>query len=166
LYLFQVLQDLLGFSGFCYFWQNSSKDLIFNYLSSACGRFSDSLLLLIIYQNSEFFSLFWGEFTVFFLANCLLISIQNNRYSVPASLFHHIVFISRFQCYCKLLRIYLNPSFEWLVNIGHCIQWLKLSMALFGKLFSIAGQLRTIHWMAPFHPPFGKIRIWLQMKAL
>jgi hypothetical protein len=53
---------LLGFSGFCYFWQNSAKDLIFSYLSPACGRFSNSCWLLIILSNSEFVSVFWVIF--------------------------------------------------------------------------------------------------------
>jgi hypothetical protein len=85
LYLFQVLGDLLGFSGFCYFWQNSFKDLIFSYLSPACGRFSADYCYGLIIKIQSFLSVL-GEFSYFFLANYLLISLQNNRYSVPASI--------------------------------------------------------------------------------
>jgi hypothetical protein len=56
--------------------------------------------LIVIDNLSKFrvFSLFWGEFTVFFLANYLLVSLQNNRYSVPAS--PNLYLLSHYHFYC------------------------------------------------------------------
>jgi hypothetical protein len=55
---------------------------IFRYISLACGRFSDSFVIIDNLSNSKFSLCFWGEFLVFFLAIYLLISLQNNHYSV------------------------------------------------------------------------------------
>jgi hypothetical protein len=41
---------------------------------------------LIILSNFRVFLCFWGNFPVFFLANCLLISLHNNRYFVRCQL--------------------------------------------------------------------------------
>jgi hypothetical protein len=44
--------------------------------------FSNNFIIINNLSNSEFSLCFWGEFHVFFLAIYLLISLQNNRYSV------------------------------------------------------------------------------------
>jgi hypothetical protein len=76
---------LLGFLGFCYFWQNSFKDLIFSYLSPACERFRTVLLLLIIYRIQSFLYVFGVNFLFYFLQStcwlaCRIITILFRRH--------------------------------------------------------------------------------------
>jgi hypothetical protein len=63
-YLFYYVFRFIRVFGILLFLAKIRLNLIFSYLSPACGRFFDSLLLLINYQNSEFSLCFGVNFLV------------------------------------------------------------------------------------------------------
>jgi hypothetical protein len=63
-YLFYYVFRFIRVFGILLFLAKILLNLIFSYLSPACGRFFDSLLLLISYQNSKFSLCFGVNFLV------------------------------------------------------------------------------------------------------